>query len=75
MTDRSSSSGFQLSFFAPVRRDADSGEAYAQPPAALKVVLIPWRSATIQSGPGFEAWYDVEQDCIDCDCACFTDEE
>lgn len=75
MTDNSSSSGFQFCFFAPTRRHSGSGEVYPQPPATLRVVLVSSRSATTQSGLRYEAWCDIEQDCADCDCACFTDEE
>lgn len=74
MADRFSPSSFQLSFLAPVRRDADSGEVYAQPPAVPRVVLVSARLATTRCGLGSEEWYDIEQDCADCDCACFTDD-
>ncbi len=75
MAHRSSPSGLQLCFFAPIRRDAGSTKIYARPPVALRIVLVSSRSAATHSGAGFESWYDVEQDCADCDCACFTDEE
>jgi radical SAM protein with 4Fe4S-binding SPASM domain len=73
MTDRSSLPGSQL--FAPVCRDADLGGTYAQPPAVLRVVLLSSRSAATRRERGFEPWCDIEQDCADCDCACFTNDD
>lgn len=75
MADRSSSSSLQLCFFAPIRRDVGSMEVCAQPPTVPKVVLVPSPLATTQHKSAAEAWYDIEQDCADCDCACFTDGE
>jgi hypothetical protein len=74
VTERSSSS-LQLCFFSPLRRHSSPTDAQAEPPFARRVVLVSSRSAAVECGLVSEEWYDIEQDCADCDCACFTSDD
>lgn len=65
----------QLCFFSPLHRRLSSGETCAQPSFFFKVVLVSSPTATIRDRRGSEECWDVEQDCADCDCACFTDDD
>jgi len=58
-------SELQLCFFSPLHRSF----------SVSKVVLVSLPSATPQSRREFEECWGVEQDCADCDCACFTDDD
>jgi len=75
MIERPSSSNLQLCFFFSFRRCSGFTGIRAQPPFACRVVLVSSRSAAAQCGLGSEEWHDIEQDCADCDCACFTDDD
>lgn len=68
-----SSPGLLLTFFSPSRHSLNpSGDGIRSLP---RVVLVPSSLAVSPEGTGSEAWCDVEQDCSDCDCACFTDDD
>lgn len=66
-------SDLQLCFFSPLHRRSSPGKACTPPPFVSKVVLVSLPSATTQGRRGSEECWDVENDCADCDCACFTD--
>jgi len=70
-----SPSDLQLCFFPPFHCCSSPGEACTQLLLVSRVVLVLSPSATTQDRHGSEEWWNVEQDCVDCDCACFTDDD
>jgi len=75
MTESPPSFGLQLYFFSPSHRHSSLGGTCVQPPYVCKVVLVSSPLIVTKGGFGFEECWDVEQDCADCDCACFTDDD
>jgi|GEM_PF-6742391 len=74
MTERRASP-LQLCFFSTLHCYSNPGEACTQLSLVSKVVLVSSPSVITQDRHGSEEWWNVEQDCVDCDCACFTDDD
>ena len=72
MIERPPSFGLQLCFYSPLCHHASPGETCIQ---LSRVVLVSSPADAAWSKAGSEGTWDVEQDCSDCDCACFANDD